>query len=123
MTRRGFLRRVSLRGLVCLAVVFMSRWGGAIASTDLFYAAGFLAIGIAHSGVRIGRKTYLVDLATAETRAAYVALSNTIIGILLLAGGAFGALAQLLGTRFVLLVFGGIAWAAAAAARTLREVQ
>lgn len=39
-------------------------------------------------GVRLGRKVYLVDMAGAGQRAAYVAVSNTLIGILMLIGGS-----------------------------------
>jgi hypothetical protein len=40
-----------------------------------------------HGGVRLGRKIYLVDMASGDNRAAYVAVSNTLIGVLMLAGG------------------------------------
>ncbi len=50
-------------------------------------------LGVAHAGVRIGRKTHVVDLAGGDRKAEYVALSNTVIGILLLGTGALtGAL-------------------------------
>lgn len=87
------------------------------------FAALFLVMGIAHSGVRLGRKTYLVDLATAETRAAYVALSNTVIGVLMLLGGLFGVLAQAMGTRGVILVLAAMALLAAFSAWRLEEVE
>jgi hypothetical protein len=37
--------------------------------------------------VRVARKTYIVDLANDDNRVDYVALSNSIIGALLLASG------------------------------------
>ena len=43
-----------------------------------------------HQGVRLGRTTHVVDMADEDSRAAYTALSNTIIGVVLLAGGIFG---------------------------------
>ena len=51
---------------------------------DLPYAAAWLAVtyfllNVAHEGVRLGRKTHLIDIATAENRASYVAVSNTVI--------------------------------------------
>ncbi|MEX2465851.1 MAG: MFS transporter, partial [Gemmatimonadota bacterium] len=39
---------------------------------------------VAYQGVRIGRSTHVVDMASAEERAAYVAISNTAVGVLLL---------------------------------------
>lgn len=52
-------------------------------------AAFVLAIG--HAGVRVGRKTYLVDMAGGVKRTDYVAVSNTVIGVLLLLFGALSA--------------------------------
>lgn len=63
----------------------------------------FLAA-VAHHGARVGRKTYLVDMANQENRAQYTAVSNTLIGILLLAGGLLGFVDQWFGTQVVLLV-------------------
>jgi len=72
-------------GLAALAAIrFTPGWSG----SDLFYAAILFVAGIAHAGVRIGRKTHVVDLAGGDNRAEYVALSNTVIGVLLLVVGA-----------------------------------
>lgn len=68
------------------------------------YAALFFLLGVSHAGVRLGRKTYLVDMATQETRAAFTAVSNTVIGVLLLVGGVFGLIAQLAGTEVAIFV-------------------
>ena len=69
------------------------------------YGAIFLVLGIAQSGVRLGRKTYLVDAAPAEERPLYVAVSNTIIGVVTLASGAFGLISTIFGVRALLIVF------------------
>lgn len=69
------------------------------------YGFLFFLIGLAHTGIRLGRKTYLVDMATEENRSIYVAVSNTLIGIVLLSSGAVGLLADVLGARGVILVF------------------
>ncbi len=43
--------------------------------------------------MRIGRKTHVVDLAGTDRKSEYVALSNTVIGLLMLVTGALtGAL-------------------------------
>ena len=59
---------------------------------------------VAHQGARVGRKTYLVDLATAETRSSYTAVSNTVLGLFLLCGGALGVVDALYGTAAVLML-------------------
>ncbi len=57
---------------------------------------------IAYQGVRLGRSTHLVDMADEETRATYTALSNTIIGVVLMAGAGLGLLAEIVGAAGVL---------------------
>lgn len=80
-------------------------WAGRAQTLDGWvYAALFFVLGVSHAGVRLGRKTYLVDMATAETRAAFTAVSNTVIGVLLLVGGLFGLVAQLAGTEFAIFM-------------------
>lgn len=78
---------------------------------------------VAYQGVRLGRSTHLVDMATEETRAAYTALSNTMVGALLLAGSLFGVLAHLAGTVAVIALFSVMCAVAAVVARGLDPVQ
>jgi hypothetical protein len=72
--------------------------------------------------VRLGRKVYLVDLATAETRASYVAVSNTLIGVAMLFGGLIGILGDLLDTASVILVLGVLSLLATGYSLRLEEV-
>lgn len=68
-------------------VVVVSLVPGVIDSIA-FYALIIFVLGIAHAGVRIGRKTHIVDMAGGDRKAEYIALSNTIIGLVLLVIGA-----------------------------------
>lgn len=68
-----------------------------VASLLLFTAA------VAHQGARVGRKTYLVDMATSENRAQYTAVSNTVIGLFLFSGVGLGVIDALYGTASVLV--------------------
>ena len=87
-------------------------------------AAGFLFVAqLAYEGVRAGRKTHLTDMDTGGQKAVYTALSNTLIGILLLAGGLFGVLADLAGAETVLAVFAGFSAVAVVVSLGLSEVQ
>lgn len=106
-----------------VAITLLYLLDGELMQTDYTYAAFFLFMGIAHGGARLGRKTYLVDMATPETRAAYVALSNTAIGILLLAGSAFGIIASAFGTIYALASLAVIALIAATSGLKLSEVE
>lgn len=59
------------------------------------FALALFVLGIGHAGVRVGRKTHIVDIAGGDAKAEYVAVSNTIIGVaLLIIGGAAGAVAS-----------------------------
>ena len=88
-----------------------------------FYPGLFFMLGIIHDGVRLGRSTYIVDMARGQQRTDYVAVSNTAIGLILLAAGlATAAVAQ----ASILWVLGMLAVAAAVAAalsRRLPDVQ
>ncbi|MDN5788340.1 MFS transporter [Pseudorhodobacter sp.] len=77
---------------------------------------------IAYHGVRQGRVIYLVDMAPKDSRAAYTAVSNTVIGLLLLGSGLFGALASLAGPQVTLLIFAAMALASILVTRGLDEI-
>jgi hypothetical protein len=68
-----------------------------VASLLLFVAA------VAHQGARVGRKTYLLDMASGGNRARYTAVSNTVIGLFLFSGAGLGILDAVYGTASVLL--------------------
>ncbi|WP_428388601.1 MFS transporter [Mucisphaera sp.] len=85
--------------------------------------ASLFLLMIAYQGVRLGRSVHLVDMATPDTRAAYTALSNTTIGLLLLAASAFAGLTQTLGVPATLLAFATMTTLATITAATLDEVQ
>ena len=97
-----------------------SGWGWA--TGELGLAAIFLVLNVMHGGVRLGRKVYLVDLASGENRAAYTAVSNTVIGVLMLAGGAIGLIGDWLGAAATVLILGLLSLVAAWVTWQLPEV-
>ena len=107
-----------LGGFTYLAVTFDWSW----ATGEIGLAIGFLLLNILHGGVRLGRKVYLVDMATSETRAAYVAVSNTVIGLLMLIGGLVGLLGDWLGAPVVVLLLGLVSLLATAYILRLPDV-
>ncbi len=66
----------------------------------------FFLLCVTHEGVRLGRKIYIVDIADGNRRTDYVAVSNTLIGGLLLIIGSSGALLAQLSIVTVLLFYG-----------------
>jgi len=87
------------------------------------FGALFFLIGLAHTGIRLGRKTYLVDHADNDNRARLVAVSNTLMGMVLLASGTFGLLAETVGERTVILVFAVLGILGSVMAFRLPEVE
>jgi len=86
-------------------------------------AAAIFAAQIAYEGVRAGRKLHLTDMAEDSFRARYTAVSNTLIGAVLLVGGLFGWAADRFGPAPVLLCFAVLAAFGAFLACRLHEVQ
>ncbi len=73
--------------------------------------------------MRVGRKTYVVDLATGNKRTDYVAISNSVIGVMLLLVGAAGALAPLIGNHGVIALLSLMGLAGAVLGAGLPETQ
>ena len=121
---RRVLMLAALIGAIATGGVAVAAWLGlAISSWPLVMPVALFILMLAHQGVRLGRSTHVVDMADEDSRAAYTALSNTIIGVVLLAGGVFGLIAQFIGYAGVLGLFALMCLAAIIAAASLREVQ
>jgi hypothetical protein len=108
--------------LLGVGVFFLVQSGSGLVAQPWFHGVLFLGLNIAHSGVRLGRKVYLVDMATAETRAPYVAISNTLIGIVILLAGVIGILGDLLSIHTLILLLGLVSLWASFYALRLKEV-
>lgn len=72
-------------------------------STMWLGPATYLLLAVIHSGARMGRKTYVVDLGKGDQRTRYVAVSNTVIGVMLLVVGLAGAGVAQIGGQWTLL--------------------
>nr|WP_233245742.1 MFS transporter [Marinicauda salina] len=90
--------------------------------SSAWYVAALFVLALSHEGVRLGRSTYVVDLATAETRAAYTAVSNTVIGVLVLALGAITGVAYALTGPWILVILASSTLIASALSLRLKEV-
>lgn len=105
-SRAVFGAACALAALLSIAVALWSWLPFDDAGARWFYPLAFFGLGIAHAGVRLGRKTYLVDMAEGNQRTDYVAVSNSVIGALLLVSGGVGALAALFSVEATILLFG-----------------
>ncbi|MCC5883127.1 MAG: MFS transporter [Halomonas sp.] len=122
---RSVLRDTGLGAAVCCLLGAAIAWLPGEWSSQVWpYALVYALLVVVHAGVRLGRKTYLVDMAGQDRRALYVALSNTITGVMMLVvGGMTGLLAQWLGTDWLLVFLAVMALAAALSATRLPEVE
>lgn len=72
------------------------------------YLIVFVLIGLAEAGVRLGRKTYLVDATSQDDRPTYTAFSNSSIGILALLSGLTALIAQRFGPGTMLVFIAAV---------------
>lgn len=80
------------------------------------------ASAVAHHGARVGRKTYLVDMANQDNRAQLTAVSNTVMGVVLLAGLLLGWVDAAFGAHAVLWVLVAVGALATLSALKLPDV-
>ena len=99
------------------------RYLPAISRSAWFLPAAYFVLSVAHSGVRVGRKTYVVDLASGNRRTDYVAISNSVIGVLLLIAGSVGALAPIISNAGVIALLASMGVAGAVLGLSLPEVE
>lgn len=107
-------------------VVILAFLAGRIAEFDTgswLGPAAYLLLAIVHAGARMGRKTYVVDLGRGDERTRYVAVSNTVIGALLLFTGVVSAVVAEMGTELVLVGFAVLGLAGSMAALRMDEIQ
>ena len=124
---RSSRRVMNLAGGIAASIgvsVFMiDRFVPNLASSAWTYVVAFLLLTIAHTGVRIGRKTYVIDMASGNRRTDYVSVSNTVIGAVLLAAGSFGALSSFLEPVEIVLVLSIFGALGTWSGRSLPEVE
>lgn len=111
---------VSLLGAVTVAIYLVSP---DLLKTSWLIPLLYFGLEIAHQGVRVARKTYIVDMTSDENRVEYVALSNSVIGALLLAAGVLlGLLATFLDPIWLVATLSLLSLAGVALGKGLREV-
>ena len=101
---------------VMAQVTFAEGWSG-----WALPVASFL-ITMTHTGVRVARKTYVVDMAEGDQRTTYVAVANSAMGVILLATGAISGGLAMLGTMWALGFFAVLGLIGVAMARALPDV-
>lgn len=91
--------------LVLILVIVVSHipgFGDQNAMAAVLFVGAYFIVTLVHTGVRMGRKTYVVDMATGDKRTEYVAVSNSAMGMILLATGGVSAGLATLGIDWAL---------------------
>lgn len=122
-SRTVMIRAALLSAVLGILMFVLVTFVPTVAQQIWIYPLALFILGIAHSGVRLGRKTYIVDMAGGNKRTDYVAVSNTVIGVILLLTGFVGALAQVVSTTGVILILSLFGIAGVLLAQKLPEVQ
>jgi predicted MFS family arabinose efflux permease len=113
----------AIGGLVGLSVLALVMLAPAYAEGVAPHAAALFVLNIGHAGVRIGRKTQIVDIAGGDAKAEYVAVSNTVIGVLLIGIGATVGAVSTSSLEAALLLLAVMALAGAAVSMRLENAQ
>lgn len=80
-------------------------WFPGLAAQLWAWPVMFFLMSIGYEGGRIGRKTYVVDIAEGSERTDYVSASDTVIAAVILVAGGLAAIMQSRGPAVVILVF------------------
>lgn len=91
-------------------------------STLWLLPLAYFVLSVAHEGVRVGRKTYVVNLGKGNQRTDFVAISNTVIGVLLLVVGSVGVLTPWLGNAGVIALLAAMGAVGAVMSLSLKDV-
>jgi MFS family permease len=122
-SRSVMVRAAIITSLLGIFVFVVVMWIPSLRNLYWFYPVAFFILGIAHSGVRLGRKTYIVNMASGNQRTDYVSISNTIIGIILLITGGVSALASMISVEGIVLILSLLGLGGAVTSSRLPEVE
>jgi hypothetical protein len=120
-SRRVMMVSCGGASVVVLGFLALLRIDG-LAGQEWLYPATYLLLALAHTGSRIGRKTYVVDLAEGNQRTDYVAVSNTVMGLVLLVTGVLSAGVAAFGVEVALALLAALGLLGVAVSRSLPEV-
>ena len=94
--------------IVTVIVVSLPSFSATGTLGNLFFITVYFSLTMMHTGGRVGRKTYIVDMAEGDTRTTYVAVSNSAMGIILLIVGAVTSALAVVHIVWALLFLAGL---------------
>lgn len=120
-SRRVMAWAVGLATLTVLVFLAVARTG--LGDQEWLYVLVYGVLAVVHTGSRVGRKTYVVDMTGAAGRAERVAVANTVTGAMLLVVGALTAALAQAGPEVALLALAALGLLGVPVALRLPEVE
>lgn len=117
-SRRVMAQAAGLAALLITAFLLL-RLVEDLRTSLLLYVAVHFLLNVVHAGARVGRSTYIVDVASGDLRTRYVAASNTVMAVALLGVGAAVGLVADVSTIAALVLLVGVGVAGVPASRSL----
>ena len=111
--------------VVLVVLVVLTRLPGFDADTVwgmVVFVGTYFLLTLVHTGVRVGRKTYVVDMASGDQRTRYVAVSNSAMGVVLLAAGGISSALSVWDVDWALMFLAGLGFLGVIAAARLPDV-
>ncbi|MDX2358310.1 hypothetical protein [Dietzia sp. PP-33] len=118
----GAAAAASVVSLGFVAAVSLPGFDGSSAAGTVVFVGGYFLLTLLHSGVRVGRKTYVLDVAEGDLRTTYVAVSNSAMGIILLVVGGISTAVAMAGVEWALVFLAALGLVGAASGLRMPEV-
>lgn len=103
-SKKAIILGATISTILTFVVFFLDFFYENIFATIWLMPLIYFIFAVGFQGIRIGRKTYLVDLAGGNKRTDYVAVSNSVIGVILLFTGLIGTLSSIIGISGIILL-------------------
>lgn len=114
-------RAAAVASVVILLLVASAQFAPAAVNAWVM-PLGFFLVNLAHTTVRVARKTYLVDMIEGDRRTLITGVSNTVMGIVLLIVGAISSAIAAFGPQAALLFLAAMGFAGVIGAARLKDV-
>ncbi|CUB05247.1 MFS transporter [Marinomonas fungiae] len=121
-SRKVLIAASSLGALTGLILFAIAQWMPDLLASIWLLPLFYFALTVFHQGIRVGRKTYLVDMADGNKRTSYVAVGNTAIGLMLLLFSLIGLLSEIMSLEALILIYAIITLAGVLMAMRLPDV-
>lgn len=108
--------------VLTVAIAALPGFTGSGLLGSLLFVGAYFVVTLTHTGVRVGRKTYIVDMAEGDRRTLYTAVSNSAMGVILLIVGGVSSLLAVVHVFWALLFLAAMGFAGVFAGARLPDV-